>query len=468
MMKKLSSIGRKTLAISLVAVMTIGVSIGSNSLFAEEEVTVLTKEAFIETVLVDNHTIIGLEAQLVQLENQKESMAAVANMLAQVHGVVPRYNALGKKFIYTRSVPDYARYLSLGGKVLLKMPIEATVAETAEYGVLDGTITPEEKATIMTPFEYAEYLGYGDALRAFGIDTITVSPDQEYETFILPIYVGSKAITSGIESLRDGIKSARGGISVGSAQLYNTVLMFEDLLKILDLSYEVSALNYDNAQEKNEKGLISDISLKISYNDMLKAELNRNKMVRDIDNLKMNMNVMMGASPSEAFEVIAAEDEVTITKLSGLYGYTQEALVQRNEIISLNRSIDDQQFKRIFVRDLYNESDGRYVIELKRLELLKIDLEMTNDNITVEVRELYNDVLEKEQALAIANLDVQDALRQYKELAINVELGFVVESTLTKLNLLVTGAVNSAQSAGRDYLSAVDSLLGASSFGPGN
>lgn len=101
------------------------------------------------------------------------------------------------------------------------------------------------------------------------------------------------------------------------------------------------------------------------------------------------------------------------------------------------------------------------------MELLNIDLQNSQNAITLEIRGAYNDVLEKERALEIAYLDLEEARRQYKELAFNVEQGFVTQSTLGQLNILVTNAVNTVETASRDYLSAVESLTNASSFGPG-
>jgi hypothetical protein len=69
MKKKLASIGRKTIALTLAFILTFGVYIGSTSLLAEEEIPVLTKEMFIENILTDNLTIINLEEQLVQLND---------------------------------------------------------------------------------------------------------------------------------------------------------------------------------------------------------------------------------------------------------------------------------------------------------------------------------------------------------------------------------------------------------------
>lgn len=467
MKKKFSSIGKKTLALTLAFVLTFGVYVGSTSILAEEEVPVLTKEMFIENILTDNLVIIDLEEQLVQLNDQLDSWPSTISGLQTIYALVPEYNRIGNKILYTSD--NQPRLLEILFDMVIANPVVPPAVHplAEEFGSILAGLSGDELVKLMIdPTDYAIYNAYGNALAFVGITSTTVSADQEYETFILPIYVGTRSLQSGIKSLEDGIDSAKGGITVGAKQLYNTVLMLTDLLDILNLSYETSVTNYNSTLEKHSQGLVSDITLKKSYNSMVTAELNRNKMIRDIDDLKMNMSVMMGKSPSYLFTLESAQ--TSTVELETVNTYINEALVQRSEIISLNRSIEDQRYKKIFVGDIYSKSDNRYIIEEKQLEFYEIQLEETQDDITVEVYKAYNDVREKELALELANLEVEDAYRQYSELAINVELGFVTESTLSNLNLLVTSAVNDASTASRNYLSAVESLLDGSSFGPGS
>jgi len=75
-------------------------------------------------------------------------------------------------------------------------------------------------------------------------------------------------------------------------------------------------------------------------------------------------------------------------------------------------------------------------------------------------------VLEKEEAMNLKKASMEDALRQYKELEKNVELGFVTADVLIGLDLMVTQATNDYYMANRNYISAYAALEGASSIGP--
>ncbi len=420
MMKKFTSKGKKILASLIALTISFGVLISSDALLAEEAVLILSKESFIDEVLRDNTTLIDMEKQINDLNDQLDSMAGLASSLGAVHNMVPRYNELGEKYI---AAPD-----------------------------------------TMTMGELGEYYFIGDYMRMFGIKSKTVSAQQEYDVFIAPIYISNRSIKSGIESLKDGVISASDAIEVGATQLYNTVLMMNGLMELLELTYSASSTNYDFAVKRHDKGLLTDISLKISYNEMLSAKLNRDKMIRDIENLKMNMNIMMGKKATVAFTVGTVE--VSTIELYKLNNYIDSALVQRSEIISLNRAIEDQDFKRMFIRNTFAKTDIQYILEQKQLELLKIDLANTKNNITLEIHKAYNNILEKEIALEIAYKDLEEANRQYAELAINIEQGFVTESMLSQLNMLVTNSINDVATKSRDYLAAVESLTNASSFGP--
>jgi len=464
MMKKFAPFGKKTIALMLVASLSYGVFMTSSGVMAEEEVPVLSKEDFINEVLTDNRTISGLEDQLVDMEDQLDSLESMSSYLGSVHSLVPRYNVLGEKYLATKDNDTYFRYLSLGAK-MAGVPVAATVDEMTEWGILDASLTAEQKAEIMTVPEYLEYLGYQDALFMFGLTGKTVTAQEEYDTFIVPIYIGHRSLTSGMDSMKDGIVSAKKGLEVGASQLYNTVLMLSDLQEIMDLTYETSKTNYQSVKEKYDKGLLTESSLLISENDMVIAQLNSEKMARNIDNLKMNMNIMMGRQATEVFDV--TQVEARVTELKNVDYYIEEALVQRSEIIGLNRSIEDQTFKKTFVNNTFSKDDYQYKLEAKNMDLLELDLESTKNDITVEIYKLYNDVSEAEQALDIAYQDLAEAKRQYSEVAINVEQGFVTVSTLSQLNLMVTNAVNGVATSSRDYLTAVESLVNASSFSTG-
>lgn len=469
MANKIALASKRWLSVMLVPVLAFGGFAGLQVLHAEEEVPVLTKEAFIEEVLTDNSTIRGLEQQLEDLNDQLDGLNAASSGMGAVHGLVPRYNGLGTKYLYTLDNGG-ARYKELLIEILVNNPMSPKdpgqlAADIGEISGLYAALPVDEQNQTITYTEFVEYDGYRILMFSFGIDTPTVSAQQEYDAFIAPIYVGTRGLQSGVAALEDGIQSAADGLEVGAKQLYNTVLMLEGLQHVLELSYETSVTNYESALARFEKGLLTERSLRMSENDMIAAGLNRDKMVRDIDNLRMNMNVMMGTEVTADFAV--EEEEVTITELKNVKYYIDKALAERNEIVSINRSIEDQDYKMLFIRGRFTSSDNQYILEKKNMELLEIDLAMKQNDITIEIRGAYNDVKELERSLEIAYLDLAEAQRQYDELAINVQQGFVTEATLNQLNLMVTNAVNNVADTSRNYLAAVEALADASSFGPG-
>lgn len=497
-MKMIASGGKKVVAVSLALILGLGGLVGAGTLHAEEEIPLLTKEMFIQEVLTDNSTLIDLEEQLEDLEKQKEDLDSILSGLSQVYDLVGRYNALGGKYLETRSDDTHFRYLSLQAR-LAGVPVPPAddaeaAAIQAEIGTLAASIDPEELAKIMSLPEYLEYLALGDVLRSFGVEDKVLTPDDEYELFIEPIYVGYRSLDSGIASLKDGIISAANAMETGAGQLYDTVVMLEEIEELLELSYDTSVTNYDHAKTKYEKGLLTVIDVNVSYNNMESAKLSVDQMERDIDSLKMNMNLMMGRPVAGTFRVVDAlkaetDDEVTdvpegavnaetadgtesaddavddgVFKLKNVRWYVDEALKQRSEIISLNRSLDDTGYKFIFLRNEFGTKDRRYVYEKKKKELIELELEDMSNHITIEVREAYNDVKEKKLALELTGMKLEDANRQYKELAITVEQGFVTASTLDAMNAMLVAAANDADEAARDYNMAVETLLEASSF----
>jgi outer membrane protein TolC len=156
----------------------------------------------------------------------------------------------------------------------------------------------------------------------------------------------------------------------------------------------------------------------------------------------------------------------TIKKLQPIETYLPKALKERSELRTLayNRSGKLAEFE--LIEDYYSSTSATYKITQSELKAMDLEKQQLEQQIDQEIREAYLNVLEKEEAFRLKSLTMKDNQRQYKNLELNVTLGFVTRSALLGLDIMMAQGTNDYATACREYLAAVAALEGASSIGP--
>jgi outer membrane protein TolC len=313
--------------------------------------------------------------------------------------------------------------------------------------------------------EYAEYVSLETIFSALDITDPNLTSEEEYEMFVEPIYVTTKAMETVVLNMSISIDTAEATVYNAAVSLYDNILILEGYLELQTMNYEMSQSDFANGIKKYEMGEISRADYNILENKEKIAKLNMESMARKVDNLKMNLNTLIG---------IDVETEVTFTSelgdtitLESIDYYTEKALKERNEILSLSNNYTAKLKEYKHIDDFFSSSSESYKIVDGELTDLELQEEQLQQQIKQEIRQAYMNVSEKEENFKIAKLKIEDAKRQYDNLKSNVKVGFVTQSKLLGLDLMVEQATEDYYAAYSDYLEAVTSLESASSIGPG-
>ncbi len=246
MRKSTSKWRKKWLPTLLVPVIAFGGFMGNQVLRAEEEIPVLTKEAFIDQVLTNNTTIMSLERQLDDLQEQANSVGQSTKGLVTLQKNVSEYNRVYELYEDESTQPTHMTYLNLSYKAYLSsimMGPALTVDETNELVAATATLTGNgEISNMMSIQDYIIYQQLSAVFGPMGFSGKPIEKWQEYETFVYPSRIVPLQMGEGVQALKEGIRSAEDGLERGAAKLFDTLVMMQDLSLMLEKNYALASL----------------------------------------------------------------------------------------------------------------------------------------------------------------------------------------------------------------------------------
>lgn len=442
--------------------LTLGLCIAvitSNSMVAEEASVELSREEVGSRVVSNSTVIAGLERSLKSMTVSHGNLKDAMSGLKSVYKMLPQYEALEDAYIAVGSMSGYHDYLTEASK---ETPDNVVIAAlfTANPSLEVQVAEPEN----MQVSEYKDYLRVKGTFAAVGVNSPNISSSNEYKQFITPIYLTPMSLQVGIANMVIGIEDAKSGTEVGVLALYDGILTLEGYMELQELSYSLEKDDLRSATLKYSEGRLSKNDYETAINDEKIAELNRDIMERNVDNLKMNLNVMLGQDVTT--DIILSSESKDVTGLEPVEVYITRALEERNELKTLANNESYKSREAGYIDDYYIPSSEEYKVvqlELNAYEIQKVQLEQ---QIKQEIYNAYLDILEKQENLVVKENALLDGKRQYSDLELNVELGFVTNSALEGFNIMVTQLISGYEEANREYHTAIEALDNASHSGP--
>lgn len=447
-------------------------AVASGPLMAEDETLKLTRKTFVDKAVDYSGTVKELDIQLEKLVNQHDSMNKMLEGLEQLYNTLDDYTMLYDLAIYTQEKdPSYWRYLQLTYRLAnneILTPEEMLEVQTLAltYGDLSNPDPNLIDPTYMTIMQYGMYVNLSPAFEQLGLANPHLTKAEEYDMFIYPLEVAPIALQNGITQLKRGIELAKVGTATGMGQLYDSYGMLTGYLELQEENYNVAKDNYEADKIRHELGRLSDADYEASANALEIAKLNRDKMQRQLDNLKMNMNRMIGREPDAPLKVQVTNQAFIPNKLDDVDVYTNRALKERNEILTQEEAIYAKQVEMTEVDKFFSESKDVYKATALQLDVSKSEMESIKNDIRIEIISAYQNVLETQKAVDVAKDEFDAANRQYNVVKTNMQLGFVTASALSQVQMLVSNSLEGYNTAVTNYEKAYEDLINASHIGP--
>lgn len=414
-----------------------------------DDINVLTRDTFIEDMMEYSTALESLEEARNDLALSLSSFSDSVSGLKVVYEQLETYRTLGSLYDLEAGQVNHIEFLNLQllGGLSLDEPMRSRFINLRDNDAAD---------VVMTGQQYGAYKQLQGMFQVFGIPNHQVSKETEYNTFVNTIYVTPLSMQQALLSLNRQLESLPNTLESGASELYNTIVMMEDVLKLLDNSYRSSEQDYKRSLQKYEKGLMSEYDFNIIDNNQKIAKVNRDTMERNIDNLKMQLNVMRGVSPNVEFDV--EQFKSTPIALDDLDLYIEKALLNSNDIKDKEDAVYYQQVKFDYIAEYFSKSSDEYKMEKLQLDLYKLELQETITDTEVSVINKYSDVVLNKAEYNFALKDVEEANKQMATMSANVEAGFVAEYVLSDFNILVIQKINTENTELRDYTKSLETL----------
>lgn len=489
----LKKITKLFVALSLMVTLTLPYLSSEAETVSNEAVLQLTREEAKEILINDSNVLRSLYWTRDSLLSQYSELNDQIDGLKTLYNLLPKYRQLydkNQEVENNEELKEYAELLlaqptlearlseieaellAIGDTVDPDLLAEKAILEAEKQTIqeslnrlstLDGQLTDEEKESLLTVEEIYELNIYETQFLMIGIDSPRLSKSTEYTTFIEPIYIMTNDFSTSIRSLELTIANTEATLVYGLDQLYTSLLTLEEINQLLEESYELKKTELAFTEKQFELGKASADDVEKAKNEMEMAQLEKNKMMRQIDSLEMNFKQMLGI---ENETDIVLEDRLDLIHLQSRESYIESALENRNELGAIKNSRDAKEYEMGYIEDYFRESSYEYKIVEGELNSLELELLQNERVVEKEMMGAYSDVLLKKQAYANAVQALNQAEDRYKELEKYVVLGFATQHNLDNLRLLVIQNENAKISAYREYAHAVQSLESASGIGP--
>lgn len=454
-MKKINSLILVIILISMIWIPT--------SLKADNSTIEIKREEVKDMAITYSPMIKGMELDRINLSQNyndlKKQMEGLEMLYVQLDEYKRVYN------LYDSMSENYQLYLLVASDPTRMAEVPLLLdADDENFPDTNNLSNAEETVLVLevanpSNMQIPDYMAYTMMVPQFemmGIMDPNLSKEEEYNRFISPTKIAPAGMQNGMMILGVGIEQASSGIGGGAEALYDAIQMLKGYEQLQEMNKDMATKSLKDIEKRYELGQISELAYKQAINDEKIAILNYETMKRDVDNMIMNLNVMLG---KEVTTKLALVDGVKKPVLFGsLDIYIERGLKERGEILSnsYNKSNKENEIK--YVEAYLRRSS----IEYKRLNnnIIDLDLEKAylDDLIIVDIKKAYANVISKGEEYRINKLKMEDSLRQQSDMKLNVELGLVTENRAAGVDILVLQTTNDYNKAYREYFTAVSDL----------
>lgn len=249
--------------------------------------------------------------------------------------------------------------------------------------------------------------------------------------------------------------------------LYSTSRNCEILKKKLELEDKKNNAN----KVRFEHGLISNIELKESRYNYLKAQKAFESAQREFENMKRNFNLFLGVPIDTEYDELLFEELKRDVKIKPIEYYLERALENRLEKTVLESQIEMTEFQisiyeKNRVYETYTKVRKDYNEALRQLENLKIQLEQIKTDIENEIKSAYIEVKKEEYNLQSINDTLNMQLKNYERLQSQFEQGFIAKLVMDEVKIGLEELRNGRDLAMYVYNTKIMKLEEASGIGP--
>ena len=451
---------------------------------AGEASVYLTIEDAEALLLEENTSLKALEVTEMEILTSFNDVKAAGDSLESIYDQLTTYTQVYNLYNSTMENEAYSQYFALVNSgvglgyeddfdgytvnLALEDPIaNASLIDDLETRInLEASFTEEDYGSIITSTQYTQYQVLYNIFDALDMsDPNAISDEEIYDTFIKTMKVTPLSLQLSLAEVQLSGEVLSASLVSGMKALYDNILSLEVTEDLMYQSYVVAKDQAEASDARLAIGFESEADNRQSHIDASIALLNYQSMSRQVDNLMMALKEMLGLDPMVHLNL---NEDVTVSQeIEGLEVYLSSALMDRNELTSIENDIRYKAYELETMSEWLKDSDSDVMDANEALLRLERDLIQGQKEVEADVMKAYNNVLVTQNALIEAQGNLGMAEKDHEEMVLRVELGQILDADLNALEIGLISSEASLLTAEINYRSAVMALENASSIGPG-
>jgi len=302
----------------------------------------------------------------------------------------------------------------------------------------------------------------------YGIETPSLTEEQIYDNFIVPVRVLPMKLSTQIDTLRIDRSRLVDGLESGIDTLWFNLGYLGVQGKVLDEYLALVRGQLDIAKIQLEIGRLSELEYESKKMDLQSVEIDLKRLTRENENLEYRLRSLAGLNFDETFSIFVEPLQTELEEVLDYESLRRLSLRTRVDSIRAMSEMDTIQLEEKFMEDYITDEKHprRLAAAINSLEAER-EYKSVVSKIDQELYSAYNNALTKREAVANSKEAFEISKADYQRAIAFYSVGYLSDIELQGAKLAVTRAELDIEQQAYQFSLAYQNLIRTVTFGAG-
>lgn len=302
----------------------------------------------------------------------------------------------------------------------------------------------------------------------YGIETPSLTEEQIYDNFIVPVRVLPMKLSTQIDTLRIDRSRLVDGLESGIDTLWFNLGYLGVQGKVLDEYLALVRGQLDIAKIQLEIGRLSELEYESKKMDLQSVEIDLKRLTRENENLEYRLRSLAGLNFDETFSIFVEPLQTELEEVLDYESLRRLSLRTRVDSIRAMSEMDTIQLEEKIMEDYITDEKHprRLAAAINSLEAER-EYKSVVSKIDQELYSAYNNALTKREAVANSKEAFEISKADYQRAIAFYSVGYLSDIELQGAKLAVTRAELDIEQQAYQFSLAYQNLIRTVTFGAG-
>lgn len=302
----------------------------------------------------------------------------------------------------------------------------------------------------------------------YGIETPSLTEEQIYDNFIVPVRVLPMKLSTQIDTLRIDRSRLVDGLESGIDTLWFNLGYLGVQGKVLDEYLALVRGQLNIAKIQLEIGRLSELEYESKKMDLQSVEIDLKRLTRENENLEYRLRSLAGLNFDETFSIFVEPLQTELEEVMDYESLRRLSLRTRVDSIRAMSEMDTIQLEEKIMEDYITDEKHprRLAAAINSLEAERAYKAVVS-KIDQELYTAYNNALTKREAVANSKEAFEISKAEYQRAIAFYSVGYLSDIDLQGAKLAVTRAELDIEQQAYQFSLAYQNLIRTVTFGAG-